>query len=173
MVKRTRKINKILGLDLSLNSTGWCFIKGDFLDYGLINTKEKGVKRLAYIEDKIIDLIYVFEPNITILEGYSFGSRGRATFSTGELGGIIRLLLLNQKIKTIIVPPTCLKKFITGKGNSGKEIMLMKTLSKYGIEFNNNNECDAYGLTQMGKVYLEGTNIKYEQEALKGIEIMK
>jgi crossover junction endodeoxyribonuclease RuvC len=179
-MKRTNNKNQIiLALDLSLTSTGYCkllFDSGSKYDYdiGLIKTNLKGVARLNYVESKIFALLLTYNRLnlLVILEGYSFGSRGRATFSSGELGGIVRLLLFKNNIKTLIAPPTSLKKFITGKGNAPKSDMKMKTLAKYDIEFTDDNECDAFGLAMMGKAYLNGTNIKYEQEALKGIDVM-
>lgn len=171
-------MSTILGLDLSLTSTGWCVLEGGKIrTKGLIKPKIKGAERLRYIKDYVDNMLMQMhtrqELRLVALEGYSFGSKNTHAHSTGELGGIIKLTLLLNKIETIIVPPTCLKKFITGKGNAPKDIMMMKTFAKYGIEFTNNNECDAYCLAKLGQAYLEGTDIKYEQEALKKIEVLK
>lgn len=165
----------IYAFDLSLTSTGYYILdtKKPFADEGLIKTNLKGVPRLAYIEKEIDFLIDKYRKGLVVLEGYSYGSRGRATFSTGELGGIIRLLLFKKKIDHLIIPPTCLKKFITGKGNSGKELMLLKTYKKYGKEFLNNNICDAFGLAMMGLAWQNGTVIKYEKEALLKVEFVE
>lgn len=161
----------VLGIDLSLISTGICLLEDSKFETALIGTKLRGCERLNYIRDEIEDFVLSYSPRLVVLEGYSFGSIGQ-TFSIGELGGIIKLFLVNSGYKTIIVPPKCLKKFITGNGNSGKEIMLVKTLSKYKVEFENNNLCDAFGLAQMGQVYLNGTILKYEKEAIEKVEIL-
>ncbi len=175
MVKSIANTGIILGVDLSLTSTGVCELIPDRVDpcSYLIKPRVKGCERLTYIEKRISSVINAYHPRLVILEGYSFGSRTGQAFSIGELGGIIKVLLFNSKFKTILVPPTCLKKFVTGKGNSGKEVMLMKTLSKYNREFTDNNLCDAFGLAMMGKAYLNGTDIQYEKEALKKVEILK
>jgi crossover junction endodeoxyribonuclease RuvC len=51
----------------------------------------------------------------------------------------------------LMVAPTALKKFITGKGNAKKELMLMKIFKRYGLEFENNNLADAYALARYGE----------------------
>jgi crossover junction endodeoxyribonuclease RuvC len=170
-----RKEYTILGLDLSLTSTGWCILDNDeILDVEVIKCKDKAMKRLWYIKYIIDEVTVSLDFDLVVVEGYSMGSRGGRVFSIGELGGIIKLLLyeekLRTKLKTVIIPPKSLKKFITGNGNAGKELMLLKTYKKYGIEFTDNNKCDAFGLAKMGQAYLEGTNIEYEKEALKKVE---
>lgn len=179
-IKRTRKHkNIILGLDLSLRATGICVLKGNIHHVSLIKSKIEGMERLAYIKKAIKNILYQNQWDIILIEGYSFGSRGRAIFSSGELGGIIKLLLYKYRNKdflrvpTYIVPPTCLKKFITGKGNAPKDSMKMETLSKYNIKFEDNNECDAFGLAKMGEAYLTEAKFKYEKEALSSIELME
>jgi crossover junction endodeoxyribonuclease RuvC len=42
-----------------------------------------------------------------------------------------------------------LKKFVTGVGNAKKNEMLLKTYQAWGIEFNDDNAADAYGLAMM------------------------
>lgn len=167
----------ILAFDLSLISTGYYIlsenkpIKGGFLTSkgGVIKSSLKEDARLYFIEQRIDLLLKTHKPDLVVIEGYSFGSRGRATFSSGELGGVIRLLLFRKKIPYLVVAPTSLKKFISGKGNSSKDMMLLKTYKKYGIEFDNNNICDAFGLAMIGKAWQQGTNIQYEKDVLKAI----
>jgi crossover junction endodeoxyribonuclease RuvC len=67
-------------------------------------------------------------------------------FSIGELGGVIKLLLYDNSILFGLVQPTVLKKFVTGKGNSKKELMLLNVYKKFGFDTDNNNIADAYAL---------------------------
>jgi Holliday junction resolvasome RuvABC endonuclease subunit len=145
-------------------------LNGDDNPISLIKSKLKGCPRLSFIEKQVMGCVSAYNPDLIIIEGYSFGSRLGQAFSIGELGGLVKVALFEGGYKSIIIPPTCLKKFVTGKGNASKDIMLMKTFKKYGVEFTDNNKCDAFGLAQMGKAYLEGTEIMYEQEALKKIK---
>jgi crossover junction endodeoxyribonuclease RuvC len=172
-----RPLMYFLGIDLSLTSTGICVIDDEFNEIAitfseLIKPKCKGVARLVYIRTELEGLLKKVKPELVALEAYSFGSRAGQAFSIGELGGVAKVLLYELQVETILIPPTCLKKFITGKGNAPKDVMLMKTLSKYKREFTDNNLCDAFGLAMMGHAYLYGTGIVYEREALKKISVL-
>tara|TARA_Y100000310_G_C20297025_1_gene629916 strand:+ start:163 stop:666 length:504 start_codon:yes stop_codon:yes gene_type:complete len=165
---------KSIGLDLSLCETGVCVLYDDCIHKSfIIRTNFKGVRRLEFIRNEIVKILTTYPSNIVCVEGYSFGSRAGQAFSIGELGGVIKVWLLESGLKTIIIAPTSLKKFITGKGNAPKDVMLMKTLQKYKQEFTNNNQCDAFGLAKVGQAYLNGTDIGYEQEAMKKVEELK
>ena len=105
---------KLLGLDLSLTSTGYsCGLVN-----GVIASKERGVVRLKEIAEAIKKLILELNIEVVILEGYSFASRSGQAFSIGELGGVVRLTLHELGVPYIEVPPTCRAKFATGRGNA-------------------------------------------------------
>jgi len=70
----------------------------------------------------------------------------------------LRIRLYNEMKSYIITTPTTLKKFITGKGNAKKELMLLKVYKKWGKEFDNNNICDAYSLAEYAKQQYIGSN---------------
>lgn len=56
------------------------------------------------------------------LEGYSLGSKGKV-FSIAENTAILKYYLMHFDILVSIIPPTKIKKYATGKGNSGKDKM--------------------------------------------------
>jgi Holliday junction resolvasome RuvABC endonuclease subunit len=91
------------------------------------------------------------------IEGYGFSFRGM-DFTLAELGGIIRLSLLECVDQSFYnVPPTSLKLFITGKGNSAKNIMLEQVYRRYklGSEIlKDDNQVDAYALARFGAEYM-------------------
>lgn len=164
----------ILGLDLSLTSTGYCVLHNKEIGIkGTIKPKNRGMKRLTYILEEISTITPFGSLDLVVIEGYSFGSRAGQAFSIGELGGFIKQWIYSTGTKTIIVPPQTLKKFVAGKGGFKKNMMMMKAFKKYGLEFNNDDECDAFCLAKMGEAYLNGTEIKYEQEALGKVEVLR
>lgn len=55
----------------------------------------------------------------TVIEDYSMGSKGKV-FNIGENTGLLKHKLWTRDHKLILVPPTVLKKFATGKGNADK-----------------------------------------------------
>ena len=109
-------------------------------------------ERISIIKNKVSDIINKYEIEVVVIEDYSFMSRGRAVFSLGELGGAIKNMIFEKKIPIVKVSPPALKKFITGKGNSDKNVMLMKIYKNYGKEFLDDNIADAFAL---GKYYFD------------------
>lgn len=138
---------KILGLDLSLTKPGIAY--GPIADT-LRVPAIKGVDRLSYWRDTFKHLFATVQPDVVVIEGYSFGSQGQSVVQIAELGGLIRLLMADTGIVWAEVAPATLKKYATGKGNSGKEQVTIAAVHRAGREFPDNNAADAWWLMQMG-----------------------
>ncbi len=82
------------------------------------------------------------------MEGYANGR----TFNRekmGELGGIVKLSHATVfGVDPTVLPPTSLKKFVTGKGTASKTDMINAVQSKWSKDVTNNNIADAYGLAE-------------------------
>ena len=94
-----------------------------------------------------------FDSVLVLVEGYSFGSRASQAHAAGELGGVIRLGLYEAGISYVDVPPTCLKKFATGKGNASKSEVASALSARTGIVFSGKGAddiVDAFALEQLG-----------------------
>lgn len=163
----------ILGMDLSLTSTGICHLTPEGYETFILAPKLKGGDRLEWFYKNLNRTLERFPCEVACVEGYALGvTKSSAVFNIGELGGIARLLLKRRKIRTFIVPPSVLKKFVAGKGNVKKEQVLLAAYKKYGVEFATNDEADAFILAKIGEArYCGGTQnlTKYEAEALGGI----
>lgn len=160
-------MTSILGLDLSLTATGiYCDVCGG----SVFKSKNKGMERLEDIWDSI-DL-HLSHVDICIIEGYSFGSRGRAIFSIGELGGVVKYNLYKDGTPYIDAAPALVKKFATGKGNANKDEVLAASIRKLSYQGNDNNECDAYVLNRIGHYHYNGGAVatSYQQEVLDKVE---
>jgi len=166
-------VGAIFGIDPSLTSTGYCVRdSGKTYAIGTILPKKlRGVERLLYIEDKLNDLCMKQLGGLVVIEGYSFGSQGRAIFQIGELGGVIRRYLHLMEIPWVEVAPASLKKFVTGKGNTKKEHMMMHVLKRWGVECNNNNEADAFGLAMIGECLSgKATETQAQADVIKALK---
>lgn len=140
---------KILGIDQSLTGTGISVISDGKLEYStVIKSKFKGVKRLIDIKTQLVDIYKANNPNYVAMEGYGFMTKGRG-FELGELGGVIKVTFSELGNPPIVVHPSHLKKFVTGKGNCDKSLVLMNIYKKYGIEFDNDNIADSYGIARL------------------------
>lgn len=153
--KRAAKLS--LGLDLSLNATGIVLLADNNLIYaGCITQagKLRDSSRIAYIRDFVTEVIddegY---PDVIVIEGYAYGAQSRS-HAIGELGGVIKLALYEMGLSCVVVPPTTLKKYTTGKGNAQKSLMLKKVYTRWDFDTENDNIADAYALARFGSEYV-------------------
>lgn len=140
-------IDGIVGIDYSLTSPSVCVIHSGLIRMCAFHTKKeyKEVQhenfriclypQISYTSeqerhDKLsgwalgIIVNYAGEQPRVNIEGYSFGSSSGRAFDIAENGGLLKHKLWTQDIKFNIIPPTTLKKFVTGKGNAKKEQMI-------------------------------------------------
>lgn len=149
-------MKNVLGLDLSLNGSGIVLLSpnNEILHHEVVilNTnkrnKLKGMDRILYIIERINKLVTEYRDLHVIIEGYSFGSKGRSVVSLGELGGAVRLFLFQNNIPFLEVPPTTLKKVVTGRGDAKKEDMLAAVRAQLGVSFDDHNVNDAFCLAR-------------------------
>ena len=149
----------VIGIDLSLTGTGVVTIgkNGEYTEQ-LIRSKPPKVKNpTTEIQriTKIRDDIELGDAELAAIEGISFMSRN--TTSTSQLSGLnymVREKLIKAGIPFIIVAPSSLKKFVTGKGNSGKDIMMLETYKRWDVSITNDNICDAYGLARLAEALI-------------------
>lgn len=144
----------VMGIDPSLSSTGWCHLTAEGVESGHFGSSKSGPERLRELFDKLDDVLGLALPNLVVIEGYSYGSSHHRE-ALAEWGGLIRVLLWDRKIPTLVVAPQTLKKFVLpGGGSNEKDMMLLESYKRWGVEFANNDECDAHALAQLGKVRL-------------------
>lgn len=174
----TKKIITSLGLDLSLTGTGIVLLEGgDIKLQRLIKSKPGGDKpvneliRIRTIVEEIEMIVSENLPTVTVIEGMAFMARNTtALVQLAALNYMTRSLLYDYKIPFVICAPTSLKKFITGKGNSKKDVMLIETFKRYDKTILNDNENDAFGLAKIGEMLLSKDTNKlpiFQQEVLK------
>jgi Holliday junction resolvasome RuvABC endonuclease subunit len=167
---------KILGIDQSLQNSGWVIVdgKGNILKSGVIKPKTKGVARLIEIRLTVSGILDVYEPDAIGIEGYSFASKmGREQL--GELGGCLRTLFFEREQRLYIVPPTVLKKFVTGKGNANKAAVVASAVRKWNLDLNNEHIIEAYGIARivLAAETEQAALLEYEQDAIKKVRLLE
>lgn len=174
-------MTNILSIDQSLTSTGYAIIEdGKLTTHGTIQPKhlKTTVEKIIYLTKYLENLKNNNTIDYIVREGFSFGSKNRA-FVLGGLGYAIDIIFHNEyQSRYCIIPPTIVKKYITGKGNAKKEQMILHTFKKYNIEFDNNDECDAFCIGIFLYNYLiwkkakqqKTLYLKYEIECFKAFE---
>lgn len=115
-----------VGVDLSLTCTGIAAIdkNGYLVSTAIIETKpapglEARIARYDHISRSVVNFIKAHSPCHVLLEGYSFGSRGRGVFNIAESGGIVRHQIIAQCPDILSITesaPKSMQKAVTGYG---------------------------------------------------------
>ena len=139
----------IVGLDLSLSSTGVATPKGTF---SLVPKKIVGEERLWWLRENIANSIWDLErkADVVVLEGYSYSSKFHRGEAIAELGGVVKMWLHDNRMPFVVVPPAVLKVYATGKGNATKDEVLVQGVKRSGIEFGSSDAADAWWLRALG-----------------------
>jgi len=146
------------GLDLSFDGTGLIILNesAEIIEKQLIKSKtgDEIEFRILFILNEIIRSIdNVLKNNDNLLsiyiEGPSYQSKGQSILEMGALNYYIRIYFYQNKMNYKVIPPGSLKKFVTGKGNAKKNLMLLKVFKKWGVEFDDDNLADAYSLARL------------------------
>jgi mannitol/fructose-specific phosphotransferase system IIA component (Ntr-type) len=109
--------------------------------------------------------------NICAPKTHAFGTT--MAHMLGELGAVVKLTCYEELDKfegkyPYIIPPTTLKKYITGKGTGvQKNQILLNVYKKWGVEFNDDNAADSYALAMLAAGKGE---LAYEKEILEKIK---
>lgn len=114
--------------------------------------------------------------DVVALEGYAPGSKyGREL--AGELAATIKLALNDNlpipQCWPIVIAPTKLKKYTTGRGTAAKNEMLLGVFKKWGVDYKDDNLADAYSLARAAHAWFETVGTKSELETLKGLKRYK
>ena len=174
------------GIDPSLTGTGVCVLMdGEEPLIQTITTLPKThpiiFDRLKYIVRKISDILfkdYDFGPDDVICIERPFVSpkNMNSQQSLLVLSHLIRQDLYERQMPWKNVSPMTLKKFVCGKGNAEKSMMLMRVYQHWDISANDDNQADAVGLAHMAKVMdaLRGNGDrdrwpKYQLEVVKSM----
>jgi len=172
------KVKRVaVGIDQSYSGFGVTLMDMDSDAYYTVVFKGEGVgiDRLLNIQEKLHEILetVIITPSevAAAMEGYAFGSQ--MANMAGELGAVVKLTLYDVLWKyhgkyPYIIPPTVLKKYVTGKGNGvQKNQILLSVYKKWGVEFTDDNAADSYSLAHMvsGKC-----NLTYEREIYHNIQ---
>lgn len=143
---------KFLGLDLSTKTGAAIVDSTATVVYAAQITFPKlmGEARINAIAGRVMNLIDHHKPCCVIIEDYAVGRFAGAAIVSISIGSVVRFLLWQNDIPFLVVSPTALKKFLTGKGNAKKENMILDVYKKYGFTSPTNDEADAVALGMFG-----------------------
>lgn len=138
---------RVLGIDPSLSCTGIACVSGGRLQTTRLEPPKqvKGSRRLAWFYESLAKILDATGAEVVAIEGYAYAANARQ-HALGELGGVYRLCMHLRNQDFLIVPPTVLKKFSTGKGNADKSIVAKELFKRFAVDLESNDEVDAAGL---------------------------
>jgi len=165
--KTTLKGDVYIGIDQSYTGFGITAIdkKGNYYTE-VYKAEGSGIEKLCNIRNYLEDFLSEHTVVRTAMEGYAFGREFGVALS-GELAGMVKLLLFDlypsvpEARFPLVVQPSTLKKYITGKGRVDKNQVLLQVFKKWGVEFNDDNAADSYGLA---RIIRNKHEFEYEKE---------
>jgi hypothetical protein len=169
--------NISIGIDQSYSGFGITILNIDNPDeYSTLvfKAEQSHIDRLVWVRERLRKLLVLsggFKSVTVAMEGYAFGTT--MAHMLGELGAIVKLTCYEELAKfegkyPYIIPPTTLKKYITGKGTGvQKNQILLNVYKKWGVEFNDDNAADSYALAMLAAGKGE---LAYEKEILEKIK---
>ena len=134
-----------MGVDASLSSTGVASDTAAFC----IKGKGTGIERMVQIRNALMIYVESKHTQLVVLEGLAYSAKGMQHELAG-LHWILRLALYSSNVAVALCPPSCVKKFATGKGNVDKGAVLVEAVRRLSYDGSSHDEADALWLHQMG-----------------------
>ena len=168
----------VVGIDLSYTSTGLVLLNqvGELYSTEAIKTTPD---HFPVHEDRIRHIVgYVLRKmqpiskyiKLVCVEGYAYSAKYNRETS-GELGGMMKCALREAQINYLVIPPTVLKKYATGKGNCDKDEVRLGVYKQWGHEAKTDDEIDAYVLAKIGYAVLQrDTKNQYQKSIIEELE---
>jgi Holliday junction resolvasome RuvABC endonuclease subunit len=113
---------------------------------------QRGFERVQLLAQEVGRVLYVWEPDLVVVEGYAYCKNISSFVTLVEIGTMVRAVLYESHFDWVVVPPTVLKKWTTGRGNAKKEDMVTAAATRWGFVSYSHDIVDAYALAQMGQL---------------------
>ena len=167
------------GLDLSLTGTGVCVKRGSTLTIETVKTEPKNFKndldRLIHIRDTLLRKIPV-DVKMICMEDF-FVPSNKMQIGSGiklaMLGTTVRLALYERGMPFVIISPSQLKKFVTGKGTGEKSMIVREAYKRWGVDAKDDNQADAAVLGYLSEsIHLRMNGIEQDGLIKPQIEVI-
>lgn len=140
---------KILALDVATHC-GWCTetAHGTW-DFSIKKDESSGM-RLIRFKSKLKEVAQLEQIDLVTFESAAVYSK-HPNFVQAEMHGLLKVFCEENRIQYRAFTPAEIKKHATGKGNSGKPLMVAAAKEKLGYTGADDNEADAmwiYDLTR-------------------------
>lgn len=151
------------GLDPTPCHTGWALYDraSETFTYGVFEPPKETTDDLSRMEYMLAEVLSLFPAGsctastiLVVIEGLAFNGRGAYALQLAGLGYLLRLEFRHLGIASKDVPPTQAKKFLTGRGNCDKNLILKEVYKRYAIDVDDDNIADAVNFNMIGRALL-------------------
>lgn len=145
---------RVFAIDPALRAMGWC-AQGNDRRLGVVHGADPGQPALRLYEHGrwLRDHLRRRPPDVVTIEGYALGMRDSSSLvSLGELGGVLRVVCVQEGVPVAVVPPASLKLYALGKGGgkgTDKKAVVAAARAQLGYPGRDHNEADALWLWHM------------------------
>lgn len=143
----------VLGLDLSLTSTGVCLPDGT--TYRIKTRPKDGDRRLLHIRNDIRDDLIARRPDLAVIEDLPIHAMSSGI--TAHVHGVVKAELMDAGVPYALVSPATLKSYACDHGNADKKRMAAAAYLAAGAEFVGDpggDQADAWWLRVAGLDWL-------------------
>lgn len=145
---------RVLGLDLSLTSTGVALPDGS--TFRITTRAKDGDRRLCVIRDRIRRVLADHRPDFAVIE--DLPTHAHSAGITGHVHGVVKTELLDADVPYAFIVPATLKAYACDNGRAGKRDMADAAYLHAGAEFpgdlnargEGGDMCDAWWLRAAG-----------------------
>lgn len=148
----------VIGLDLSLRTTGIAHMTPGSVTTDIVTAAGTGLLRLRrlahYIRNRCEGAALVCIEGPAYHQGVGAGYHERA-----GLHWLVLDRLWRTNTPVAIIGPSVLKAYATGRGNSGKDAMILAAARRFPTFAGDNNQADALWLAAIGLDHLTGQTV--------------
>lgn len=146
-------VPSVVGLDLSLTSTGACWR----VSPSAAPTVESWQFKASLGDWRLVEITRTArglceDADLVVIE--DLPTHAQSAGLTGMVQGAVRCMLAGLAVPYALVAPATLKKFATDKGNADKTAMALAAYKRAGLEGRNSDEVDAWWLWVAGMTWL-------------------
>lgn len=166
------------GIDLSMSATGVAMWDGESWNTATIKTKPADSSHGAFLDRadeiaaKVIAWCDPHDGDILCIEGPALQAKSSQLDRIFGLWWHVYAALRAHHAEPFVVPPTVVKQLATGKGNAGKDEVLIQSVRRLDADIANNNEADAAWLAVAGAHIAELNPTPLPQAHLKGLLLL-
>ena len=164
----------IIGLDLSLTATGVATNAGVSTIKVKLPEHANETERMRRLHQLVVRIDRACKgADVVMIEGYSYSSKASRSHALGELGGAVKLVLLQRGTPFVVPSPAVVKKYATNNGGAGKDLMLVTAVKNAPapFEIETNDQADAWWLYDMAHAHYTNRELPaYKQHVLDAIK---